>query len=85
MEVLQKASKFAKQLQGAEVSPGILNAIVDPVLLSAEEATLRKVARAWSELCEWAGQKAACVVDLSAVQVAPFVMDSPASCASVCA
>ena len=91
---MQRASKFARQLQGVEVSPDILNAIVDPVLVSAEEATLRKVARTWLELCEWAGQKAVCVVDLSAVQVAQFVMDKPscqsrvcllcASCASVC-
>ena len=79
MEVLQRASKFARQLQGVEVSPDILNAIVDPVLVSAEEATLRKVGRTWLELCEWAGQKAVCVVDLSAVQVAQFVMDSPAA------
>ena len=66
-------------MQGGETaSKRVLDAIVNPILASAEETTLRKVVRTWSELCEWAQRQGACVADLSAVQMAQFVLDSPA-------
>ncbi|OLP94000.1 hypothetical protein AK812_SmicGene24027 [Symbiodinium microadriaticum] len=79
VDILRKSSRFASQLQGGETaSKRVLDAIVNPILASAEETTLRKVVRTWSELCEWAQRQGACVADLSAVQMAQFVLDSPA-------
>ena len=79
VDILQKASRFASQLLGEEATcRRLLDAIVNPILVSAEEPTLRKVVRTWSELCEWAQRQGACVAELSAVQMAQFVLDSRA-------
>ena len=45
-DILQRASKFAGQLQGAKVSSlKILDAVVELVLASAEEATSMRLIR----------------------------------------
>ena len=60
MDMLRQASIFAGQLGGVETL-AVLDAVVDPVLCSAEEVTLRKVVRTWAELCEWAQSPQCCL------------------------
>ena len=77
VEVLRKASRFVGQLSAAE-GAAVVDAAVDPILASAEEVTLRKVARTWAELCAWAQQNTVELSALSAVHVAQFVLTSKA-------
>ena len=69
MDVLQKASKFASQMDGVEATT-VLDAGVNPVLAAAEEVASREVVRTWAELCEWAQQKRFGLSWLSASHVA---------------
>ena len=84
VNVLRKASRFVGQSDAPEAA-AVLDAIVDPLLASAEEVTLRKRARVWTVLCKWALRLAQFVVRGARVRASKWglIVFSPSMCVCV--